>query len=291
MRGYCGAMFGRRRNDDEDPFAALKEGGTYQSAPTTVPALGDTGLGGDPATGLGGDAATAPVAAPSPTTTAPVASQPPASTRTWVPPASTRSRRGGIGLGTQIGVRIAVVGVFALVAIGIPLAAVHHASHSTFSVPSFNFNPQTTPGATTTPATSVSYLTPGGLRAGLAHVERLAPGARLSLLRLDDHSLSVTAVQRHGGSKLIYLGPNGTFVTATQSAGEVPVSISTIRPAVVARLIAEMRTRFHVPARRIDYIVLSSPQGSSPSWVIFTKAPSHPCYSATLSGAGLTRIA
>ena len=37
-------MFGRRK-DEEDPFAALKNDGTYQSAPSTLP---DFGLGGDP---------------------------------------------------------------------------------------------------------------------------------------------------------------------------------------------------------------------------------------------------
>ena len=32
-------MFGRRKSD-EDPFAALKDGATYQSTPTTVPDVG-----------------------------------------------------------------------------------------------------------------------------------------------------------------------------------------------------------------------------------------------------------
>jgi hypothetical protein len=281
-------MFGRRRKDDEDPFAALKDGGTYESAPTTVPSIGDNGLGADAASG--------PVAAlppPAATATAPVASQRPASTSAWVPPSNPRPRRvgGGIGWGTQVGFRIAlIVGITAVAAL-IPLLAVHRATHSTFSVPSFNFNPETTPGSSTPPPSSINYLTPRGLHAGLAHIERLVPEARVSLLRLDDHSLSITAVGGHGASKLISFSPTGTFVTSAPGAGEVPLSISVVRPGVVARLIAEMRSRFHVPARSIDYIVLSSPQGSSPSWVIFTKAPSHPGYSATLSGAGLHRIA
>jgi hypothetical protein len=272
--GYCGAMFGRRRKDEEDPFAALKDGGTYQSAPMTVPPIGDT------------------------TTAAPVASQPPAPpappapTKTWVPPSGPRPQRGGSGLGTQIGVRLAVAGVFALVAVGIPLIAAHHASHSgVFSVPSFNLNPGSTPSTPSPSRTQINYLSSAGVSAGLAHIGQIAPGARVSQLRLDHHSLSVTAIPRHGGSKLIYFGPNGTFVTSAPSTGQAPVAMSQVRPAALHRLLAGMRTRFHTPASRIDYIVLSSPQGSSPSWVIFTTAPSHPGYLATLSGAGLHRIA
>jgi hypothetical protein len=264
-------VFGWRRKDDEDPFAALKDGGTYQSPPSTVPTIGDT-------------------------TTAPVASQPPAPpppTKTFVPPSyGGRSRRSSFGWGTQVGFRLAAIATITGLAVGIPLlVSVHHASVPAFSVPSFNVNPETTPTSPTPAPVQTSYLTPHGLRAGLAHIEKLAPGARLSLLRLDDHSLSTTAFAPRGGSKLISFSPTGTFVTSTPGTGQEPVPISQIRPSVIARLLGEMRTRYHVPARRIDYIVLSSPQGSSPSWVIFTKAPSHPGYLATLSGAGLHRIA
>ena len=46
----------------------------------------------------------------------------------------------------------------------------------------------------------------------------------------------------------------------------------------------------HVPASRIDYMVISSPPGLAPQWIVFSKAPSHPGFAATLSGAGLHRI-
>jgi hypothetical protein len=51
-----------------------------------------------------------------------------------------------------------------------------------------------------------------------------------------------------------------------------------------------MRTRFHVPSSRIDYIVLSSPAGLAIHWILFTKAPSHAGYSASLSGGHLVRL-
>ena len=51
-----------------------------------------------------------------------------------------------------------------------------------------------------------------------------------------------------------------------------------------------MGRRFHVPARRIDYMVISSPQGLPAQWILFTKAPSHPGFGATLGGARLHRL-
>jgi hypothetical protein len=258
-------MFGRQRKDDEDPFAALKDGGTYQSTPMTVPSVGDSGLGADPPVGH---------AVPPP----PVVRTP-----------SSRVRSRGSGYGPQIWLRVASFGIIAAVALAVPLLTAHHASHSTFSVPSFNFGGGS-PTSPTPHAVHVNYLTPHALGSGLARIEKLAPGARVSLLRIDDHSLSVTAVPRHGRSKLIYFGPTGTFVTPTSSTGQVPVAISQIRPGVIRRLVAGMRSRFHVPPRRIDYIVLSSPQGSGAHWVLFTKAPSRTGYIASVSGGGLARI-
>ena len=51
-----------------------------------------------------------------------------------------------------------------------------------------------------------------------------------------------------------------------------------------------MHARFHVPASRIDYMVISSPPGLSPHWIIFSKAPARHGYSATLGGANLAQL-
>jgi len=42
--------------------------------------------------------------------------------------------------------------------------------------------------------------------------------------------------------------------------------------------------------RRIDYMVISSPPGLPTQWIVFSKAPSHPGFAATLSGASLHRL-
>lgn len=86
------------------------------------------------------------------------------------------------------------------------------------------------------------------------------------------------------------VGPNGFFVAATPATGERPISISQIRPAVVAKLVAQMHTRFDVPVTRISYIVLSSPRGIRAQWILVTTASGHPEYSATLGGSDLTRL-
>ena len=51
-----------------------------------------------------------------------------------------------------------------------------------------------------------------------------------------------------------------------------------------------MHARFHVRASRIDYMVISSPPGLSPHWIIFSKAPARHAYSATLGGANLAPL-
>src|ERR1700694_4103814 len=89
-------MFGWRKND-EDPFAALKDGGAYQSAPTTIPDIG-VGLGADSKAAQA--AAGAPSASPMPSH---MPSQMPSQMPTAVPaPATTiRAPQTTPGLGSS----------------------------------------------------------------------------------------------------------------------------------------------------------------------------------------------
>lgn len=139
-----------------------------------------------------------------------------------------------------------------------------------------------------------SYLTTQGMRAGLAQIARLAPGARLAAVRVTATQISTSAQYGSDRAKEIVIGtnvgPNGFFVAATPATGERPISISQIRPAVVAKLVAQMHTRFDVPVTRISYIVLSSPRGIRAQWILVTTASGHPEYSATLGGSDLTRL-
>jgi hypothetical protein len=187
-----------------------------------------------------------------------------------------------------------VVITLVVAVIAIPLLTVGRSVRSALSVPTVNFGQGSGPASgepsPPRPAQPVSYLNPAGLRAGLAHVATLDPGARLTLLRVDAASLSVTATLPNGVAKLIYFGPTGTHVTAGAATGQRPIPISQIRPGVVGRLVAEMGRRFHVAPNQIDYMVLSSPPMFRTQWVVFSKAPGHPGYAATLTGTNLTPL-
>ena len=198
-----------------------------------------------------------------------------------------------MGVGFRLGIAAVVIA-----AVAIPLITVGN------TVSSINF-PAPTPVITgSTPnapspaaptrhpaARSISYLTEAGVRAGLARVAKLAPGARLDQVRLAATSLIALARLPSGAFKEVALeSTGGPFVTSGASTGERFVTLSQIRPRAVARIVAGMKSRFHVPMARIDYMVLSSPPIGPTQWIVFAKGPRHPGFTATLAGARLTRI-
>jgi hypothetical protein len=191
----------------------------------------------------------------------------------------------GLGMILRILIPLLVIGAFAI-------PAIHFGSTvSKLSIPSFSTPSVSTPATPApTPRRTGSYLTPRGLRAGLVRVARAVPGARVVLLRIDATSLSTTAVLPGGRAKLVYFGPAASMVTGTTAPGQTPLAISRIRPGVVGRLVAAMGARFHVPVRRIDYMVVSSPPGLAPRWIIFSKTAAHRGYSASLDGSGLAPL-
>jgi hypothetical protein len=302
-------MFWRRKDREEDPFAALRDGSTYQSKPTTFTGLGSSGLesnglpsGGLASSGLGssglgpqGQPAKVSVrrnratAAPS-TTTAPRPASSPASP-TGLPGAGRPTRTGGRRRAS--GARFVVFAiVVAVVAINV-VRSIHTSSSG--SVVSTTVPPTSGPPSTPTPTPAktkpVSYLTPNGLRAGLAEVKKAAPGAGLTLLRLDAKSFIADTALRNGSGKSISLGPSGTYVFTISAAGARPVALSAVNPDVVGRLTTELDHRFHVGPNQIDYVVMYSAVGAPAEWFIFTKVRSPQRLSANLSGGDLTVIA
>jgi hypothetical protein len=224
------------------------------------------------------------------------------STPSWTPPNPTgpgsgipvgafrRRQSFGIGgFGSAIVLRL-VIAAIVIGAVAVPIFSVGSAVHK--GIQSFGFGSTTGTSITPSPrpARPVSYLKPAGVRAGLARIARLAPGARLTLLRIDADTLSAIAVLPNGQAKLIHFAAGGTAVLPGSATGERPVPLSEIHPSVVGRLVADMGRRFHVPRNRIDYIVISSPQGLPAQWIVFSKAPSHPGFGASLSGANLHRL-
>jgi hypothetical protein len=198
--------------------------------------------------------------------------------------------------------RLAVLSLSVLVVIAAVLVPLINLG-STFHIPSVTPppNPPTTPAPAQTstarqhtsaaqPHQPPSYLTASGLRAGLARIARLAPRARLAEVRVAADSLIASAGLPSGKTKEVVLQPTGTFVISEPSTGERFLPISQIKPSAVARIVAGMRARFHVPVDRIDYIVLSSPVGVPTQWITFTKAPGHPGFAATLGGTQLARL-
>ena len=137
----------------------------------------------------------------------------------------------------------------------------------------------------------MSYLTPHGLRVGLAQVERLTHGARsLTLLRVDAKSLITYATRSNGTISQVSISPGLTFVTSAPNPGERPIPMSKIKPNVLGALLAQLHRRFHVPPSRIDYAVVSSAAGETPEWVIFVKNASHQGYIAPLSGGTIQPV-
>jgi hypothetical protein len=185
--------------------------------------------------------------------------------------------------------------VFALIVIAAVAVSASNLG-TTIHIPTFKTPviPTTPPPSQPTTPThhtpAASYLTAPGLRAGLAHVARVAPGARLSLVRVSADSLITTARLPDGRIKQIVFQPTGEFVIGEPDPGERFLPMAQIRPSAVVRIVAALRTKFHVPAGRIDYIVLSSPSGAPTQWIAFLKTPGHPGFTATLSGTRVTRL-
>jgi hypothetical protein len=293
-------VFGRDKQDDEDPFAALKEGGTYQSAPTQtvsgIPGSAPLDAVPDPpgtaapqtVAGIPGTVPGAIPASPPKVFARPGAG--PIKAQPSPAPRRPKPRRGRSPAPLLLLLRLAIPLTVAIVVI----AVVH--SSTTVHVPNFSIG--TTPGSGAGPGAGTgsgsgsasvsrpaSYLSAKGLAAGLAHVRRLAPGSKLVLLRIDSTSLDATVTQGHGQAEEILLGPSGTLKESAGSAGSAGISFSQIHPAVPPRLIAEMGKRFHVPKSHINYLVAISFQGLPPSWGIYLKNDTN--YQASLSGAGL----
>jgi hypothetical protein len=216
----------------------------------------------------------------------------PSSTGPFVPVRATPRRRAGAGGGARL-FWIVFSALIVIAAVVVPLVL---SVGSTIQVPNITVpsNSPTVPSphqpTTVKRQPSPSYLTAAGLRAGLAHIARVAPGARLSEVRVAGDSLIASAQLPNGNTKEIIFEPTGNFTISEPSTGERPFPISQIRPRAVVRIVSAMRTRYHIPVGRIDYIVLSSPPGAPTQWVAFAKAPGHPGFTATLSGAQLTRL-
>jgi hypothetical protein len=303
-------VFWRREKQDEDPFAALRDGSTYQSEPTTFTGLGSTGLesNGLPSSGLGssglgssglgssglfpdGQPGKVPVrpnrvtATTRSVTTSPRPASSPASPAG--PRRSGRSTRTATRRTSNRARFVVFAIVFAVVAINV-VRSIHISSGG--SAISTTFEPPSTSSPAPAPAhaNSVSYLTPNGLRAGLAEVKKAAPGAGLTLLRLDARSFIAETALRDGSGKEVSLGPSGTLVFTITATGAHPVPLSAIKPNAMGRLTAELRRHFHLRPDQIDYMVLDSAPPTPPEWFIFTKVRSPQHLSANLSGGDLT---
>jgi hypothetical protein len=284
-------MFGRRKRD-EDPFAALKDGAAFQAAPTTA---ADIGLGGEstarPPSPVAPASAVAAPAAPTATPSASVPVQTSPTRRAGPTAFSSHSRAYTPSSG---GITRLVIFAIIIAAIAIPLiSSVRHTVHS-INIPSFNPGDGTssngaTPSTPSAPSTT-SYLHTSSLRTALHRIAGIAPHSGLSLLRLDRRSLSTTAVLPGGHAKLIYFGPSGTFVTSTSLPSDRPIPMSEINPSAINRIFAGMRRRFHVPASRINYLVLTSLPSRGVSWILFANTHGHPGYAASLSGTNLAPL-
>lgn len=285
----------RQRTEDRGPIRRYRKGRSdvkrHASSSPAKASNADAGIGSGPAAittpssdaGMGSPAGLTPSGIP--VTGSPIL---PA-------PASVEAQLISDVAGSRVRtVVIAGIFVVCIAAVAIPLIAVGNTirsvSQAVFAKPGPTPTVAHGSPAPSPPAKHPSYLTAAGARSGLAQLAGLAPGARLSLIRIDATSITATAQLTSGASKLLVIGPTGKFALPTAPTGERPIPLSQIRPAVVAKLVAQMRSRFHVPAARIDYMVLNSAPGLPVHWILFSKAPSHSGFTANLNGTHLARI-
>jgi hypothetical protein len=275
-------MFGRKKAADEDPFAALKEGGIYQSTPTTT-------VAGIPGSGLDEEPVVVAGAAP-----VPVDARRGMRTRSIptmrVSPSGMR-RASGPG---RLVLWLVILGVLA----GIVIPIISSASHAirSFSIPSFSVPSPSIPSFSTPapkprkPQAPASYLTPAGTRAGLARIAKRFPGARVTNLRIDSTSMDAFVYVKGGGIKDLTMNASGTFISSGAGTGERPIAISAVPAGAVARIVRAMRSRFHIPASRIDYTVLTTLSNLPPRWITFAKGSAHTAYAAALDGSDLQKL-
>lgn len=267
-------MFGRRKQADEDPFAALKEGATYQSTPSAGTLPGIPGATEEP----------------TPARQRPTAHAAPSTAR--ADPRTSKRRSGGSRRGRR-GFPLRVLAPL----IAVAFVAIAYSAGHTGGSPSITSidNPPglglqgdgTSTSFTRTPRPT-SYLTAAGLASGLTRVRKLAPGSKLLSLRIDSASLDAQVIQRGGATREISLTSSGTYVIPLGNLHEPSLPFSEVRPAVVPRLITELRRRFHVPPSHIDYAVADSFPGTGAIWSVFLKNGAG--YTASISGAGFAPV-
>jgi hypothetical protein len=275
-------VFGRRKDEDEDPFAALKQGGTYQSAPSTPTLPGIPGSTDQPE----------PVRPRTTVRAASSTARAASSTARAAPKAGAgKRRRGG---GPRYGRHVFLLRFLApVVAVGAAIAfsSIHNAGHSP-SITSINNAPGLSPGGgvsiTHAPPRPTSYLTTANLTAGLARVQRMAPGSRVLNLRIDSTSLDAEVAVHGGNAKEISLSPSGDYDISLTNLNLPSFPFSDIRPSVIPRLLAELQRRFHVHLAQFDYAVADAFAGSAPTWGLFLKNDKG--YLASISGAHLQPV-
>ena len=268
-------MFGRRKLQDEDPFAALKDGATYQSTPSAGTLPGIPGAGEEPR----------------PARQLPTARAAPSTARAG-PRTGTSKRRSGGSRGRHAFPLRVLAPLIAVAFVGIAFSAGQTGSSP--SITSINNAPGlglqgdgTSTSFTRTPRPT-SYLTAAGLASGLTRVRKLAPGSKLLSLRIDSASLDAQVIRHGGATEEISLTSSGTYVIPLSNLHEPSLPFSEVHPAVVPRLITELRRRFHVPPSHVDYAVADSFPGTGASWSVFLKNGAG--YTASISGAGFAPI-
>jgi hypothetical protein len=266
-------VFGRRKQEDEDPFAALKEGATYQSTPSVGMLPGIPGAIGEP----------------KPARQRPATRAAPSTARA-APRTGTSRRRSG---GSRRGRYVFLLRFLPFVAVALVAAAFKAGSSGQSpSITSINnapgFNPVGGVSIPHAPPGPTSYLTAANLAAGLARVQRMAPGSRLLNLRIDSTSLDAEVAVHGGGAKEISLAPSGNYDISLSNLDLPSFPFSDVRPAVIPRLLGELENRFHVHPGQFNYAVADAFAGSAPSWDLFLKNGKG--YIASISGAHLQPI-
>ncbi len=247
--------------------------------------------------------AASPTPAPSPT---PGAAPPPLRPTTGgLPPSGSqplgvpgvrrrrRSGCGAVGIVVVLGIVAGVGGgIWALVS-SVSDTVDRVRSSPVFNVPSVPSIPNVpTPTSPSGPTGGGSYFTASGLRAAKTKAVSLTGrGARIQLARIASGQLQVIA--RNGSrGRIVLVSPGVTRRIDTPTGANTgnEFGFAALRPAVVGRLTATLRRRFHVSPGRIDYmVVLRDPISKNIEWLVYPRGGSAH-FQANAAGGDLRRV-
>lgn len=245
----------RRGTREQDPFGALKDGGTYSSA-REQPRLK-------------------------------LADRLKPAAKPQRPRGRLRPRRAHTG----VVIALAVVAWATLQVLKSDPSTPTSSPQISVSIPQINVGlPSSSKPTPTTTVASADYLTPDGLRVGLGQVAKLVPRAQIYDLNLAAGSLDADVLVPSGRVRDVDISDGSATVTAGSGDDEHPLTLASIQPQALTAIGDALTRSYRIPADRISDLYLSWESGlPAPNWVLTIGGGQNVTFSAGLDGTDLTR--